>query len=913
MSNYDQYRGRRGGHSGNSDRNYERERSNHYPDYSRNRDNSSNRDSNRRNEDRGNEFGRGYDSSRKRFHDDGPSTSGTYRGNFSKRGRGGRGGRGSGNKKDPRPEFPSEIDSRPKNFTEKVASYNQGDESVTLVTNYFEFNLRKFRSKIIVTMCFVDFNPMVANKWEKSYLIAQHKARLGTYVYDNSASIYLAQPLEKGDRISLESRGRNNQTYSIILTAKNNISPTDSMFLTVINLIIRQAMIACNFDLIGRNYFDPSTASNMEQYRLQIWDGFKTSVRQHEEKLLMCCDLAHKVIRNENIYTMIQDVINDTRRRGDYQKTVKQKLLGMVVLTNYNNKTYKVSDIDFEKNPLSTFTMKGRSKSYIDYYKEFYKITIRDPKQPLLVHKPKAKERRGGAKDIIYLVPELCQATGLDESVRKNFQLMRDMANKTRKTPRERAELLQNFVKKLQTNEKSLQVFRENNCSLNTDLEEVPARRMEQNNIIFGEGQNINLNEQSDLRDLVDWTKCLHDKNLFEPKSINDWVIIFSDSINRDQSISSFAKRFINTGKNLGMIFNNRHREVKLRSERLYDFIESLKENLINAKKNETSFIMIILTKMQARIYSDIKRTVLCSQDLQPIPIQVVLNTTITKPNIESVTQKIAIQVNCKLGGIPWFVNIPMKSVMIIGFDLSKDSKEKKHSFGAFVAHSIEKNKASDACSGDFFSIVDRHENGQDVSQRFSINIMVAVNTFIEKYGKPPRKIIIYRNGVGDGDIERVIQHEVNDTKEKLLKTYKNYDMKLEFGFIIINKKINTRFFRKPRNSREDYNNPLPGTVVDQVVTLPYRYDFYLISQSVNQGTVSPTSYNVIEDSLELNPSIIQKLTYRLCHMYYNWSGTTKVPSVVQYAKKLAFLSAQYLHNIPLNENIKSDQYLYFL
>ena len=42
--------------------------------------------------------------------------------------------------------------------------------------------------------------------------------------------------------------------------------------------------------------------------------------------------------------------------------------------------------------------------------------------------------------------------------------------------------------------------------------------------------------------------------------------------------------------------------------------------------------------------------------------------------------------------------------------------------------------------------------------------------------------------------------------------------------------------------------NPHSGTVADTVVTLPERYDFFLVSQSVGQGTVNPTSYNVILD-----------------------------------------------------------------
>lgn len=64
----------------------------------------------------------------------------------------------------------------------------------------------------------------------------------------------------------------------------------------------------------------------------------------------------------------------------------------------------------------------------------------------------------------------------------------------------------------------------------------------------------------------------------------------------------------------------------------------------------------------------------------------------------------------------------------------------------------------------------------------------------------------------------------------------------------------------------------------------------------MRQGTVAPTSYNVIYDTMGLPPDRMQMLTYKLCHMYYNWSGTVRVPAPCQYAHKLAFLTAQNLH-----------------
>lgn len=49
------------------------------------------------------------------------------------------------------------------------------------------------------------------------------------------------------------------------------------------------------------------------------------------------------------------------------------------------------------------------------------------------------------------------------------------------------------------------------------------------------------------------------------------------------------------------------------------------------------------------------------------------------------------------------------------------------------------------------------------------------------------------------------------------------------------------------------------------------RYDFYIVSQAVRAGSVSPTHYNVIYDTNGLKPDHMQRLTYKLCHMYYNW------------------------------------------
>jgi len=48
------------------------------------------------------------------------------------------------------------------------------------------------------------------------------------------------------------------------------------------------------------------------------------------------------------------------------------------------------------------------------------------------------------------------------------------------------------------------------------------------------------------------------------------------------------------------------------------------------------------------------------------------------------------------------------------------------------------------------------------------------------------------------------------------------------------------------------------------------------------QGTVTPTHYVVIHDTANMKTDHVQQLTYKLCHLYYNWPGTIRVPAPCQ-------------------------------
>lgn len=55
---------------------------------------------------------------------------------------------------------------------------------------------------------------------------------------------------------------------------------------------------------------------------------------------------------------------------GDFQTAFDKEIIGSTVLTSYNNKTYRIADVDWNSNPLSTFDTKDGKVSYSDYYRK---------------------------------------------------------------------------------------------------------------------------------------------------------------------------------------------------------------------------------------------------------------------------------------------------------------------------------------------------------------------------------------------------------------------------------------------------------------------------------------------------------------------------------------------------------------
>lgn len=97
---------------------------------------------------------------------------------------------------------------------------------------------------------------------------------------------------------------------------------------------------------------------------MELWPGYETSIRQHESDILVCAEITHKVMRSETIY----DILKRTTHSDRYIEQCRLNTLGLVVLTDYNNKTYRINELDFSQSPLSTFNCKGKDTTFVEYY-----------------------------------------------------------------------------------------------------------------------------------------------------------------------------------------------------------------------------------------------------------------------------------------------------------------------------------------------------------------------------------------------------------------------------------------------------------------------------------------------------------------------------------------------------------------
>jgi aubergine-like protein len=774
---------------------------------------------------------------------------------------------------------------------EDSPGYRSNPNPIRLTANFYRFSLTG--SRLGLQKHSVDFEPDVPAQISRTReailrrIAIPIREMLGRFVFANTVLYSVSQQTSSEESFTL-STNYNNIDYQITFTPVGTVNSNEELkafYNKFFNFIQGKLQLV----MIGRRFYDPERRMVLQgrDIHIEIWPGYVSSVSNYQAGCLLNVDVAHRCVSTVTVLEQIDELKRKYPR--EFLNEANRRFSNSIVLTRYNRKPYHVDHIDWDANPESTFIGSDGETTYIDYYQRKYGQRINCPEQPLLeaiVNKNK-----------IYLIPEFCVMTGISEELRYKVN------KETRKSPYDRLKETSKLLNSALNDPKVQREINEWRVSLDREPLLVDASLLPIGNINLGNNKSFKLNMNNpNFNDKIDTA-------MLSKVPLNSWAIFYQTS---DESICR---------KLLGRLENVLLKQFEFSAQSpehfkvpTADYGEESKQwgqvfqnNVSSIGEKQLILCILPSQRSDSKLYDNIKKFTLSTIS---VPSQIVLARTLQNDKIlNSVVTKIAIQINAKVGGIPWVIsNIPLNDIptMIVGIDVYH--KKGSPSVLGFCA-------TTDESFSRYTSTARVQMESQEITGLLREPLTNSIQQFKNIHKRSPGRIIIFRDGVSDSMIPILRVTEVDQIKstfQELVRT-RVLDQEPKLCFIVVNKRVNARFYSH-NGGRID--NPPVGACIDSYVTKESGNDFYLVSTKTAQGVVTPTHFNIVYDDTEVNFKLIQELAYKLSYMYYNWCGPIKVPAPCMYAHKLAYLYGERISKLgefPPHSDWSHKKLLYFL
>ncbi|CAL5423416.1 unnamed protein product [Camellia sinensis] len=116
------------------------------------------------------------------------------------------------------------------------------------------------------------------------------------------------------------------------------------------------------------------------------------------------------------------------------------------------------------------------------------------------------------------------------------------------------------------------------------------------------------------------------------------------------------------------------------------------------------------------------------------------------------------------------------------------------------------------------------------------------VNSYAKLNKVKPKKIVVFRDGVSEGQFDMVLN------EEHLKNAIYEGNYRPTITLTVAQKRHPTCLFLENERDGGASGNVPPGTVVDTTIVHPFQFDFYLCSHYGNLGTSKPTHYYCLFD-----------------------------------------------------------------
>jgi eukaryotic translation initiation factor 2C len=315
-----------------------------------------------------------------------------------------------------------------------------------------------------------------------------------------------------------------------------------------------------------------------------------------------------------------------------------------------------------------------------------------------------------------------------------------------------------------------------------------------------------------------------------------------------DHTMSAFQSKLREVGINAGapgqgsrIIQLNRNQPIVV--SQIEQFVKSVLES------DRPQFLLIILPERQTELYSNIK--LVCDVRLGIRNGCVVANK-FFKPDNHQYFANVALKINLKLGGRNQSLEdnalglIAQGKTMLVGLDVthpSPGSKDTAPSIAAIVA-------SVDRHLGQWPSEIRIQRSRQEMIEGLEDLMISRLKLWAKKNNNSyPDNIIVYRDGVSEGQYNIVLDAELPRIKSACQRLYPA-GKPPRVSILIVGKRHHTRFYATSEGEADRSMNPQNGTVVDRGITEARYFDFFLQSHTALQGTARPAHYFTVWDEI---------------------------------------------------------------
>ncbi|KAJ3539650.1 hypothetical protein NM688_g6333 [Phlebia brevispora] len=603
-----------------------------------------------------------------------------------------------------------------------------------------------------------------------------------------------------------------------------NIDPV----LSALNLVLRTQALRRGAVPVGQNkYFFLTTERARLSAGLEARRGYFMSVRPTFDTLMVNVNTSFAAFYDRSMSGPLDEVL--TRH---HPNDLRQLLPGLKVFTTHlgYKRAYKVFALGTQTAAQAQFKWNktGRNISVKDFFKQGsaeYGITLRRPDLPVI-----NVGSRQRAQDI---PPELCTVPENQTfKSRLNTEATRSMINIACNPPATNA----NFITgeglpllQLSENPPSNSALESFGLSVSQQMAVVPARILDPPRLQYSTGRPA-------VRDggwnIMGGTKFRRGGDM------RNWAVLVvreertEEFLGRNEAnLNSFVQAFKDKCKLSGMIVAETLPPIEKTPVLPYDRREAV--NIIRNKleaigRNKPSFVLVLLYREDDYIYPGIKN--LCDRVLGLQTVCMLLKKA-TKGRVDQYFANVALKVNTKLRGVnhvleentnPW-----LKNTMLVGIDVTHPSPGSMK--GAPSIAGVVANTDSDFANFpvSFRLQVNRNINkdAQEMVEGLTEMMVERLQAYKEANpSTPPGKVIIYRDGVSEGQYKLLLQDEL----PKILEAFRRMKVKPKLSIIVCGKRHHARFPGTSKDNTVANGNTTPGTVVDQGVTDIYNHDFYL-------------------------------------------------------------------------------------